>query len=157
VSYSIVMQTPQYQIDSLSALQTLPITATGNPQSPILAALPNQANDLHARGVDTHPVDGAIYATPQGATSSGPATWAGDCRYAKECEGLVGGPARPGADHDSAFSGLLSGCSQRLLIYFLIVVNFQSWSDPYVIITRCRQALPASSDLFTPDHLSVRR
>src|SRR6202035_2578778 len=39
VSYSIVMQTPQYQIDSLSALQALPITATGNPQSPILGGI----------------------------------------------------------------------------------------------------------------------
>jgi len=41
VSYSIVMQTPQYQIDSLSALQTLPITATGNSQSPILGGIAN--------------------------------------------------------------------------------------------------------------------
>ena len=32
VSYSIVMQTPQYKMDSLSALQTLPITAAGKPQ-----------------------------------------------------------------------------------------------------------------------------
>ena len=32
VSYSIVMQTPQYKMDSLSALETLPMTATGNPQ-----------------------------------------------------------------------------------------------------------------------------
>src|SRR5213079_1780656 len=40
VSYSIVMQTPQYQIDSLSALQALPITASGNPQSPILGGIP---------------------------------------------------------------------------------------------------------------------
>src|SRR5207248_8795798 len=39
VSYSIVMQTPQYQIASLSALQALPITATGNPQSPILVVI----------------------------------------------------------------------------------------------------------------------
>src|SRR6202000_3447451 len=39
VSYSIVMQTPQYQIDSLSALQALPITATGNAQSPILGGI----------------------------------------------------------------------------------------------------------------------
>src|SRR6202022_1263530 len=39
VSYSIVMQTPQYQIDSLSALQALPITAAGNPQSPILGGI----------------------------------------------------------------------------------------------------------------------
>src|SRR6185503_18919578 len=39
VSYSIVMQTPQYQIDSLSALQTLPITAVGASQSPILGGI----------------------------------------------------------------------------------------------------------------------
>ena len=31
VNYSIVMQTPQYQVDSLNALQNLPITATGAP------------------------------------------------------------------------------------------------------------------------------
>ena len=31
VSYSIVMQTPQYQVDSLNALQNLPITAPGMP------------------------------------------------------------------------------------------------------------------------------
>ena len=42
---------------------------------------------------------------------------------------------------ESAFSGLLFGLlGAILLIYFLIVVNFQSWSDPFVIIT----ALPAA-------------
>jgi multidrug efflux pump subunit AcrB len=42
---------------------------------------------------------------------------------------------------NSAFSGLLFGLLGAIvLIYFLIVVNFQSWSDPFVIIT----ALPAA-------------
>src|SRR3569832_784549 len=42
---------------------------------------------------------------------------------------------------DSAFSGLLYGLLGAIvLIYLLIVVNFQSWSDPFVIIT----ALPAA-------------
>ena len=37
---------------------------------------------------------------------------------------------------DSAFSGLLYGLLGAIvLIYLLIVVNFQSWSDPFVIIT----------------------
>jgi multidrug efflux pump subunit AcrB len=41
----------------------------------------------------------------------------------------------------SAFAGLLLGLAGAvLLIYLLIVVNFQSWSDPFVIIT----ALPAA-------------
>ena len=42
---------------------------------------------------------------------------------------------------ESAFSGLLFGLlGAVVLIYLLIVVNFQSWSDPFVIIT----ALPAA-------------
>ncbi len=42
---------------------------------------------------------------------------------------------------NSAFFGLLFGLlAAIILIYFLIVVNFQSWSDPFVIVT----ALPAA-------------
>jgi multidrug efflux pump subunit AcrB len=42
---------------------------------------------------------------------------------------------------NSAFSGLLFGLlGAVVLIYLLIVVNFQSWADPFVIIT----ALPAA-------------
>jgi multidrug efflux pump subunit AcrB len=42
---------------------------------------------------------------------------------------------------ESAFSGLLFGLlGAVVLIYLLIVVNFQSWSDPFIIIT----ALPAA-------------
>ena len=42
---------------------------------------------------------------------------------------------------NSAFSGLLFGLLGAIvLIYLLIVVNFQSWADPFVIIT----ALPAA-------------
>jgi multidrug efflux pump subunit AcrB len=42
---------------------------------------------------------------------------------------------------DSAFGGLLFGLLGAIvLIYLLIVVNFQSWGDPFVIVT----ALPAA-------------
>jgi len=42
---------------------------------------------------------------------------------------------------NSAFSGLLLGLLGAIvLVYLLIVINFQSWSDPFVIIT----ALPAA-------------
>ena len=41
VNYSIVMQTPQYQVDSLNALQNLPITSSGSPnaQPQVLGAI----------------------------------------------------------------------------------------------------------------------
>ena len=42
---------------------------------------------------------------------------------------------------NAAFSGLFFGLAEAVvLIYLLIVVNFQSWTDPFVIIT----ALPAA-------------
>ena len=47
---------------------------------------------------------------------------------------------------NSAFAGLLFGLlAAVVLIYFLIVVNFQSWSDPFVIITALPRHWPASS------------
>ena len=47
---------------------------------------------------------------------------------------------------NSAFSGLLFGLLGAIvLIYLLIVVNFQSWGDPFVIITALPgRAWPAS-------------
>ena len=43
---------------------------------------------------------------------------------------------------DSAFSGLLfDSLGAIVLIYLLIVVNFQSWSDPFVIITAASRSV----------------
>src|SRR6185437_10573076 len=43
---------------------------------------------------------------------------------------------------DTAFTGLFQGLVVAiLLIYLLIVVNFQSWTDPFVIITSLPAAL----------------
>ena len=66
----------------------------------------------------------------------------GDRRHRQgRAEGLLRGAARPGADHEQRLHRPLFGLlGAVVLIYFLIVVNFQSWSDPFVIIT----ALPAA-------------
>ena len=67
VSYSIVMQTPQYQIDSLSALETLPITA-GGPNAPILGGIANITRSTSSAVVSQYDIQPMvqIYATPQG-------------------------------------------------------------------------------------------
>ena len=61
VSYSVVMQTPQYQIDSLGALQTLPITTASAAAPPILGGIAEiKRVDRQRRGVAIrHPVAGA--------------------------------------------------------------------------------------------------
>ena len=68
VSYSIVMQTPQYKMDSLSALQTLPITATGNLQAPMLGGIADVKRSTSSAVVSQYDIQSMvqIYATPQG-------------------------------------------------------------------------------------------
>ncbi len=146
VSYSIVMQTPQYQIDSLSALQALPITATGNSQSPILGGIANVSRSTSSAVVSQYDIQSIvqIYATPEGRDLGAVAA---DVRTAidetekdlpKGSSVVLLGQVQT---MNSAFSGLLFGLlAAAVLIYLLIVVNFQSWSDPFVIIT----ALPAA-------------
>jgi CzcA family heavy metal efflux pump len=146
VSYSIVMQTPQYQIDSLSALQALPITASGNPQSPILGGIAEVKRATSSAVVSQYDIQSLvqIYATPQGRDLGAVAA---DVRavMADTAKDVPKGSSvvllGQVQTMNSAFSGLLFGLlAAVVLIYFLIVVNFQSWSDPFVIIT----ALPAA-------------
>jgi multidrug efflux pump subunit AcrB len=146
VSYSIVMQTPQYQIDSLSALQALPLTATGNPQSPILGGIADIKRTISSAVVSQYDIQSMvqIFATPQGrdlgAVAADIRTLLADTAkdVPKGSSVVLLGQVQT---MNSAFSGLLFGLlAAAVLIYLLIVVNFQSWSDPFVIIT----ALPAA-------------
>ena len=145
VSYSIVMQTPQYQIDSMSALETLPITG-GVSGAPILGGIANISRATSNAVVSQYDIQSLvqIYATPQGRDLGAVAA---DVRTAmaetakevpKGSSVVLLGQVQT---MNSAFSGLLFGLLGAIvLIYLLIVVNFQSWSDPFVIIT----ALPAA-------------
>ena len=146
VSYSIVMQTPQYQLDSLSSLETLPMTAPGVPTPLILGGIANITRTTSNAVVSQYDIQSMvqIYATPQGRDLGAVAS---DIRkVVNETSGelpkgssvvLVGQVQTM----ENSFSGLLFGLlGAVVLIYLLIVVNFQSWSDPFVIIT----ALPAA-------------
>jgi len=147
VSYSIVMQTPQYQIDSLSALQTLPITAPGVSQSPILGGIADVTRATSSAVVSQYDIQPMvqIYATPQGRDLGA---------VAADVRAIIADTAKqvPKGSSvvllgqvqtmNSAFSGLLFGLlAAVVLIYLLIVVNFQSWSDPFVIVTALPSAL----------------
>jgi multidrug efflux pump subunit AcrB len=147
VSYSIVMQTPQFQIDSLSALETLPITAASTAIPPILGGIADIKRSTSSAVVSQYDIQPMvqIYATPQGRDLGAVAT---DIRAviadtAKEVpKGSSVVLLGQVQTMDSAFSGLLFGLLGAIvLIYLLIVVNFQSWSDPFVIITALPSAL----------------
>jgi len=145
VSYAIVMQTPQYQIDSLSALKNVPITAAGAP-SQMLGAIATINRVNRPAIISQYNIQSLvqIYATPQGRDLGAVAA---DVQkildesakdVPKGSEVVLLGQV---STMNSSFSGLLFGLlGAVVLIYLLIVVNFQSWGDPFVIIT----ALPAA-------------
>jgi multidrug efflux pump subunit AcrB len=146
VSYSIVMQTPQYRIDSLSKLQALPISAPGAASAPILGGIADISRSTSSAVVSQYDIQNMvqIYATPQGRDLGA---------VAADIRKVIADTAKdvPKGSNvvllgqvqtmNSAFSGLLFGLLGAIvLIYLLIVVNFQSWSDPFVIVS----ALPAA-------------
>jgi multidrug efflux pump subunit AcrB len=145
VSYAIVMQTPQYRLDSLNALKNLPISAPGVPPQTLgaLADIKRTVGPAVVTQYNIQPVI-QIYATTQGRDLGG---------VADDIQKIIrnNASAVPRGSHvvltgqvetmNSAFTGLLFGLLGAIvLVYLLIVVNFQSWSDPFVIIT----ALPAA-------------
>ncbi len=145
VSYAIVMQTPQSQLDSLNALESLPITATGAP-SQTLGALAKFSRVTRSAVVSQYNIQSMVqvYATTQerdlGAVAAEVQKVVDEtaAQVPKGSQVVLLGQVRT---MNSAFSGLLFGLLGAIvLIYLLIVVNFQSWGDPFVIVT----ALPAA-------------
>ncbi|HEY7986292.1 MAG TPA: efflux RND transporter permease subunit [Methylophilaceae bacterium] len=146
VSYSIVMQTPQYSLDSLAALANLPISGDSGKSLQTLGGLASFKRNVGNAVVSQYDIQTMVQinATTQGRDLGA---------VAKEVRRIIAdtaGQVPKGAKvellgqvktMDSAFTDMLFGLLGAIvLIYLLIVVNFQSWSDPFVIIT----ALPAA-------------
>jgi multidrug efflux pump subunit AcrB len=146
VTYNLVTQTPQYRVQSLQDLQNTPITSTANARPGILTSVASihrstemqainhynirrlveiygsvQDRDLGAVGHDVSRIfDSNRKSLPRGSF----ATIRGQLETMRTSYiGLVGG---------LVFS--------VILVYLLIVVNFQSWLDPFIIVC----ALPAA-------------
>jgi multidrug efflux pump subunit AcrB len=145
VNYSVVMQTPQYEVNSLDTLQNLPITAQGAPPQTLggIADVKRTVIPAVFSQYDVQPLI-QIYGTTQDRDLGAVAAdvqkiideTAGEAPKSATVQML--GQVRT---MNSSFSGLLFGLvAAVVLIYLLIVVNFQSWADPFVII----MALPAA-------------
>lgn len=164
VSYNVAIQSPQYNIDSITALQSLPVTtsagganavptamtSTGAPGSPqTTQVLGNLARIIPGAELgtvshyDIQPVLD-IYANVDGA-DLGSVTRAIEGKIkAHQSELPTGTQVVLRGQSETmvkSYIGLLAGLAfSILLVYFLIVVNFQSWLDPFLIIS----ALPAA-------------
>jgi len=165
VSYNIAVQSPQYNIDSVPALQSLSVTtstgaapysmpngasATGAPGSPQsvqvlgnLSSIDPGAELGTVSHYDIQPVLD-IYANVDGA-DLGSVTRKINAILEKHKSEVPHGTQiilrGQSETMIKSYIGLLAGLAfSILLVYFLIVVNFQSWLDPFLIIA----ALPAA-------------
>ncbi|TDV31185.1 efflux RND transporter permease subunit [Stenotrophomonas sp. CC22-02] len=145
ISYSVVAATPQYRMDSLAALQALPVTGSGGGVPQVLGGLAEIQRGSSSAVVTHYNVQPTldVYASVQGrdlgAVAADVQKVIDDMAGQRPRGTEVGLHGQIDALH-VAFSGLGYGLLAAIvLIYLLIVINFQSWTDPFVIIT----ALPA--------------
>jgi CzcA family heavy metal efflux pump len=145
VSYPVVAQVPEMRVDSLASLESLPISAAGGEAQTLggLGAITRDTTFSVVSRANIQPMVN-LYATTQGRDLGAVVS---DVQRAIEGlekerpKGVTVTVAGQFETMNQAFSGLTFGLIGAIaLIYLIIVVNFQSWVDPLVIIG----ALPAA-------------
>jgi multidrug efflux pump subunit AcrB len=147
VSYQIATQTPQYRTDTLQALENIPITGT-DPTAPpsLMASLVSLQRGTGMAVVSDYNIApvidifGAVAGRDLGGVASDINKIIEDTRsqLPRGSRVVIRGQVQT---MRASYIGLLSGLAFSIvLVYLLIVVNFQSWLDPFIIIT----ALPAA-------------
>ena len=146
VSYNLATQTPQYRIQSLQDIENIPLTAPSTTRPGILADVASitRSSEMAVlshynirRVVD---VFGAVQDRDLGAVGRDIARVVDANRSFLPRGSYI--TVRGQLDTmRTAYRGLLTGLGFAIVLaYLLIVVNFQSWLDPFIIIT----ALPAA-------------
>ncbi len=146
VSYSIATQTPQYRVDSLQDLDNIPVTGPSGAPAGILANLASIHRGAGLAVVSHYDIQPLIdiYGAVQGRDLGGVARDLNKIvqdskkELPRGSQLIVRGQIQTMV---SSYEGLLGGLVFSIvLVYLLIVVNFQSWLDPFIIIS----ALPAA-------------
>ena len=146
VSYQMQAQTPEYKMDSLEALQNLTVTGSNGGSPQVLGGIAKFSRTQGAAVVTHYNILPTIdlYATTQDRDLGAVANDVQKVIDANRKYLPRGATVTLRGQIETmrtSFSGLFWGLlAAVVLIYLLIVVNFQSWTDPFVIIT----ALPAA-------------
>ncbi|WP_338062984.1 efflux RND transporter permease subunit, partial [Stenotrophomonas panacihumi] len=147
VTYSIVMQTPQRDLDSLTALQNLPVGNGTRPAETTLGGVATLTRTSAAALVSQYNIQPMVQIHAATEDRDLAAVAADIRKLLAETADQVPKGSRVELmgqvqTMNKAFSGLLFGLLGAIvLIYLLIVVNFQSWLDPAVIVSALSAAL----------------
>jgi multidrug efflux pump subunit AcrB len=148
VSYNIAVQTPQYDVKSLQDLENFPIAISGSTQQPQL--LGNLASIVRGAepGIVSHynaqpiiDVYGSVEGTDLASVARQIEQKIDDSKSKLPRGSQIFLRGQIETMH-SSFQGLVFGLAFSIvLVYALIVVNFQSWLDPFIIIAALPGAL----------------
>jgi multidrug efflux pump subunit AcrB len=150
VSYNVAVQTPQYRVDSYQALQNTPVNAgaaSNGPAPQILANLVNTKTVARPASISHYNVQPMIdvYASVSGRDLGSLASevlkkvQAVEKDLPRGSRIVIRGQIQT---MTTSFIGLGVGLIGAIVLaYLLIVVNFQSWLDPFIIITALPGAL----------------
>jgi len=146
VSYNLVAQTPQYKVQSLQDLANTPITATDTSRTGILADVASVTRSSEMEAISHYNIRriveiyGAVQDRDLGSASRDIDRIVEANRKSLPRGSFVTIRGQIQTMR-SSYVGLLAGLGFSIvLVYLLIVVNFQSWLDPFIII----MALPAA-------------
>ena len=146
VNYNLVAQTPQYEVQSLQDLANTPVTTPGASRSGILADVASVKRTSEMEVISHYNIRRLveIYGNVQDRDLGSAAR---DINRIVDADrkflprGSFVAVRGQIQTMRSSYIGLLGGLGFSIvLVYMLIVVNFQSWLDPFIIIT----ALPAA-------------
>jgi multidrug efflux pump subunit AcrB len=147
VNYSLAVQSPQYRVDTLQALMNTPVSGLGATSPQVLANLATATPETTPAVVSHYNVAPAVdvYATVDGRDLGGVADDTAEIlkpfhkQLPRGTQMNIRGQVET---MQSSYTGLLIGLAMSIvLVYLLIVVNFQSWLDPFIIITALPGAL----------------
>jgi multidrug efflux pump subunit AcrB len=164
VSYSIAVQTPQYDVKNLQELENLPVAVSGSSRQPqILGNLASIERGSEA-GLVSHynaqpiiDVYGSVEGTDLASVSNKVEQIISNnkAKLPRGSQIFLRGQIET---MHSSFQGLVFGLLFSIvLVYALIVVNFQSWLDPFIIIVALPGALAGIVWMLfiTGTHISV--
>ncbi len=145
VQYLVAVQTPQYAVDSVDALRATPIsTGGGTPQTlgnlATISRTTTPVNITHYNIARTFDVQANVADSDLGAVSDAIRVVVAEMQK-KAPPGTRISVKGQAESMDTSFGGLESGLLFAVLfVYLLMVVNFQSWLDPFIIL----MALPGA-------------
>lgn len=161
IQYSVAVQTPQYEIASIEDLGQTPLSTTGERPPQFLSNVATisrtsgPANVTHYNALRTFDVQANVEGTDLGTVSAGVAKVVQDMQKELPRGGQV--KIRGQVESmESSFRGLGYGLLLAVvLVYLLMVVNFQSWLDPFVILMALPGAIAGIAWMLFLSHTTI--